>query len=93
MAAVVTTPEIAKAFANGMEFFSSFGGNPVSAAAAMATLRVVQEEGLMEQAAEVGAYAVAGLRDQPGGDRIDTVVLACTHFPNHVSPSRGCSGN
>lgn len=27
------------------------------------------------------ARAVAGLRDQPGGDRIDTVVLACTHFP------------
>ncbi|WJS99789.1 glutamate racemase [Novosphingobium humi] len=27
------------------------------------------------------ARAVAGLRDQPGGDQIDTVVLACTHFP------------
>ncbi|OYX65469.1 MAG: glutamate racemase [Sphingomonadales bacterium 32-64-17] len=27
------------------------------------------------------ARAVAGLRSQPGGDRIDTVVLACTHFP------------
>ncbi|WP_347303567.1 glutamate racemase [Croceibacterium sp. TMG7-5b_MA50] len=27
------------------------------------------------------AAAVAGLRDQPGGDSIDTVVLACTHFP------------
>ncbi|MGB7654538.1 MAG: glutamate racemase [Novosphingobium sp.] len=27
------------------------------------------------------ARAAAGLRDQPGGDAIDTVVLACTHFP------------
>ncbi len=27
------------------------------------------------------AHAVAALRAQPGGDRIDTVVLACTHFP------------
>lgn len=27
------------------------------------------------------AFAVAGLRDQPGGSAIDTVVLACTHFP------------
>jgi len=27
------------------------------------------------------ARAVAGLRDQPGGDRIDVIVLACTHFP------------
>jgi len=25
--------------------------------------------------------ALAGLIDQPGGDRLDTVVLACTHFP------------
>jgi len=30
---------------------------------------------------QVFASAVSGLRDQPGGDRIDTVVLACTHFP------------
>lgn len=30
---------------------------------------------------QVIADAVAGLRDQPGGDQIDTVVLACTHFP------------
>ncbi len=29
----------------------------------------------------VFARAAAGLRDQPGGDAIDTVVLACTHFP------------
>lgn len=27
------------------------------------------------------ARAIAGLRDQPGGDRIDVIVLACTHFP------------
>ncbi|MDZ4307236.1 glutamate racemase [Allopontixanthobacter sp.] len=27
------------------------------------------------------AAAVAGLRNQPGGERIDAVVLACTHFP------------
>ncbi|BBB11849.1 glutamate racemase [Sphingopyxis sp. FD7] len=30
---------------------------------------------------EVIARAVAGLRDQPGGDALDVVVLACTHFP------------
>ena len=29
----------------------------------------------------VFARAAAGLRDQPGGSEIDTVVLACTHFP------------
>src|SRR3546814_20096923 len=30
---------------------------------------------------EVIARAIAGLRDQPGGDRMDVIVLACTHFP------------
>ena len=34
MGAVVTTPEIAASFANGMEYFNTFGGNPVSAPSA-----------------------------------------------------------
>lgn len=31
--------------------------------------------------ATIPADALAGLTDQPGGDRMDMVVLACTHFP------------
>ncbi len=54
--AVVTTSEIADAFDNGMEFFSSFGGNPVSMEAAKAVLEVIEEEGLQENALEVGRY-------------------------------------
>ncbi len=46
LGAVVTTREIADAFDNGMEFFSTFGGNPVSCAAGLAVLDVVEEEGL-----------------------------------------------
>lgn len=63
MAAVVTTPEIARAFANGMEYFNTFGGNPVSCAVGMAVLDVIEGEGLQENARVVGAYLLDGLRD------------------------------
>ena len=63
MAAVVTTREIADKFANGMEYFNSFGGNPVSCAIGMAVMDVVQGEGLQEKALETGAYIMDGLRD------------------------------
>lgn len=63
MAAVVTTPEIAKAFANGMEFFSSFGGNPVSAAVGMAVLDVLENERLMAKAKVTGDHLMTGFRN------------------------------
>lgn len=60
---VVTSPEIIAAFRNSFRYFNTFGGNPVSAAAALATLQVIRNEGLMENAADAGAYAQNGLRD------------------------------
>jgi 4-aminobutyrate aminotransferase-like enzyme len=59
--AVVTTPEIAAAFDNGMEFFSTFGGNTVSCAIGLAVLEVVIEENLQAHARQVGERLLAGL--------------------------------
>ena len=59
---VVTTPEIAASFDNGMEFFSTFGGSTVSCAVGLAVLDVVQEERLQEHAREVGAALLDALR-------------------------------
>jgi 4-aminobutyrate aminotransferase-like enzyme/Ser/Thr protein kinase RdoA (MazF antagonist) len=56
LAAVITTPEIARSFDNGMEFFSTFGGNPVACAAGIAVLTVVEEENLQQRALRVGNY-------------------------------------
>jgi 4-aminobutyrate aminotransferase-like enzyme/Ser/Thr protein kinase RdoA (MazF antagonist) len=61
--AVVTTREIADSFANGMEYFNTFGGNPVSCAAGLAVLDVIRDEGLQENARVAGDYLLAGLRD------------------------------
>lgn len=56
MGAVVTTEEIAESFSKGVEFFSSFGGNPVSCAIGLAVLDVIQEERLQENAQIVGSH-------------------------------------
>jgi len=63
MAAVVTTREIAASFNNGMEFFSTFGGNPVSCAIGLAVLDVIHDEELQRHALELGTHFLNGLED------------------------------
>jgi 4-aminobutyrate aminotransferase-like enzyme len=63
LAAVVTTKEIAESFDNGMEYFSTFGGNPVSCAVGLAVLDVMKDEELQENALKVGGKLKAGLED------------------------------
>ena len=66
-ALVVTTPEIAESFSKTGEYFNTFGGNPVVARAALATLTVLQREGLQARAAATGAVLLSGfaaLREQ-----------------------------
>ncbi len=59
LAAVVTTEEVSDAFVSmDVEYFNTFGGNPVSAAAGLAVLDVIENEGLVQNASTVGAYLV-----------------------------------
>ena len=66
LAAVVTTPAIADAFARRGYWFSTFAGNPVSAAAGMAVLDVMESEGLARQADRVGEHLRLGLKGMAG---------------------------
>eukprot|EP00980_Cylindrotheca_fusiformis_P024949 scaffold12769_cov141-Cylindrotheca_fusiformis.AAC.9 len=57
LAAVITTREIADSFQEmGVEYFNTFGGNPVCCAAGLAVLDVVENEDLQNHALEVGSY-------------------------------------
>ena len=53
---VVCTREVADAFANGMEYFNTFGGNPVSSVIGTEVLRVIREERLQENSLETGGF-------------------------------------
>jgi 4-aminobutyrate aminotransferase-like enzyme len=62
VAAVVTRPEIMAAFREAFGFFSTFGGNPVSMAAALAVLEVIEAEGLIDNARKTGAHTLGLLQ-------------------------------
>ena len=63
LGAVVTTPEVAARFSNGMEYFNTFGGNPVSCLIGGEVIEVIEREGLRARALETGDYLKARLRD------------------------------
>ena len=62
VAAVLATPAVMGAFRDAFGYFNTFGGNPVSAAACMAVLDVMEDEGLQQNAARVSAHAMERLR-------------------------------
>ncbi|WP_456300236.1 aspartate aminotransferase family protein [Roseomonas populi] len=61
LAGLVIRPALLERFGGQVRYFNTFGGNPVSAAAGLAVLGVLREEGLAENAAAVGAYLLDGL--------------------------------
>lgn len=66
VAAVVTRRDIANAFNNGMEYFTTFGGNPVSCAVGLAVLDVLQEEKLQKNALRIGNQLLEGMKSFVG---------------------------
>jgi 4-aminobutyrate aminotransferase-like enzyme len=61
VAALVARPGLLDAVPGEVELFSTFGGNPVACAAALAVLAVIEDEGLVASAAEAGSYLRQGL--------------------------------
>ena len=61
--AVVTRREIAARFGDETVFFSTFGGNPVSAVAALAVLDVLEDERVLERVVRVGDALVSAIRE------------------------------
>ena len=62
MAAVITTQAIANAFVTGMEYFNTFGGNPVSCAIGLAVLDAIEQQNLQQNALDTGSYLLEQLQ-------------------------------
>ena len=77
IAAVITTTKIANTFNNGMEYFNSYGGNPVSCSIGNAVLDVIDSNKLQKNATNVGNYFLYKLTKLKN------------KFPNHISEVRG----
>uniref|UniRef100_A0A9J7Y3B5 Ethanolamine-phosphate phospho-lyase n=1 Tax=Cyprinus carpio carpio TaxID=630221 RepID=A0A9J7Y3B5_CYPCA len=64
MSCVITTREVAESFmSSGMEYFNTFGGNPVSCAIGLAVLDVIEKEDLQGNALHIGSYLTQLLDD------------------------------
>lgn len=66
IAGLAARPEIIDAFGSKVRYFNTFGGNPVSCAAGMAVLEVIEDEGLQANARTIGAYLKAGFQRLAG---------------------------
>jgi 4-aminobutyrate aminotransferase-like enzyme len=63
LGAVVTTPDVAARFTNGMEYFNTFGGNPVSCVIGLEVLNVIERERLRDKALATSNYLITRLRE------------------------------
>lgn len=63
IAATVVRPEVVRSFGRDIRYFNTFGGNPVSVAAAQSVLDVIRDEGLQQNAADVGTHLLTSLQE------------------------------
>lgn len=66
ISAIVAHSDLLQEFGRKESYFNTFGGNPVSCAAALAVLDVIDEEHLQDNALDVGNHIVAGLAQLAG---------------------------
>jgi 4-aminobutyrate aminotransferase-like enzyme len=66
VAALAARPELLDEFGQTMRYFNTFGGNPVSIAAATAVLDVIEDEGLLANSKKVGGHLLAGISELEG---------------------------
>jgi len=87
VAAVITRREIAEALAETTHVFSTFGGNPVAAKAALAVLDVIEDERLVEHAARVGSRLIGSL-EQLGAEVRGRGLLVGVELPSAEQAER-----
>lgn len=87
VAALVTKRAIAEDFTRHQRYFNTFGGSSLSCAAALATMDVIENEGLIENAAKVGTYLQQGLRDLAARHELLTAVRGVGLFQGVQTPS------
>lgn len=68
IAGVIARPHIMDEFGSKARYFNTFGGNPVSCAAGLAVLQVIERDGLIDKARTVGEYFRQALRRRAAED-------------------------
>lgn len=68
-----------------MEYFNTFGGNPVSCAIGLAVLDVLEEEMLQENALNVGTHLMEGLRGLNASDLLPLPLIDCIFSPTLIA--------
>jgi len=98
VAALVVRSPLLAAVPEEVELFSTFGGNPVACAAALAVLAVIEDEGLVASAAETGSYlrqgleALAGRHPVMGDVRGEGLLLGVELVDEERVPAAGRAG-